>query len=143
MIGRNDLCWCGSGLKWKKCHFPAIGTYKTAAESTLNVSETYRKKHDILIKSDVEIEGIKRACRLAADMLMAICSMAKEGVTTLELNNFAEKLHKDAGARAAPLGYGAPPFPKSICTSLNEVICHGIPDKTVLKNGDIEDIAIF
>ena len=59
--------------------------------------------------------------------------MAKAGVTTNELNDFAQRLHAEAGVIAAPLHYGTPPFPKSICTSLNEVICHGIPNDTPLE----------
>ena len=66
--------------------------------------------------------------------------MAKEGVTTLELNDYAHKLHIEAGAIPAPLNYGYPPFSKSICTSINEVVCHGIPDNTKLRNGDIVNI---
>jgi methionyl aminopeptidase len=66
--------------------------------------------------------------------------MAKVGVTTQELNDYALKLHEEAGAIAAPYHYGHPPFPKSICTSINDVICHGIPDNTALKDGDIVNI---
>ena len=63
-------------------------------------------------------------------------------MTTQELNDFAHRLHLDAGAIPAPLGYGQPPYPKSICTSLNEVICHGIPDHIPLKSGDIVNIDV-
>lgn len=68
--------------------------------------------------------------------------MAKEGVSLLEINDFCHKLHLEAGARPAPLGYGHPPFPKSICTSVNDVICHGIPDGYRLKKGDIVNIDV-
>lgn len=131
MIGRNDPCWCGSGEKWKKCHFPKLG-----------LREEYAKQWRIHLKSEREIEGIRRSGHLAAQILQETCRRAKEGVTTEELNDFAAKLHSEAGALAAPLGYGSPPFPKSICTSLNEVICHGIPDQKPLVRGDILNIDV-
>ncbi len=125
MVGRNDPCWCGSGKKWKKCHFP-----QEAART------------DIIIKSPEQIAKIKRACQLAVKILDATCEMAKKGVTTQQLNDFAHKMHLEAGAIPAPLGYGSPPFPKSICTSLNDVICHGIPDNRPLEDGDILNIDV-
>jgi len=63
-------------------------------------------------------------------------------VTTLELDELSRRLHKEFNAIPAPLGYGSPPFPASICTSLNEVICHGIPDKRPLQDGDILNIDV-
>lgn len=140
MIGRNDPCWCGSGNKWKKCHYPEKG--RMAAADQEETKKKYYKKYNILIKDDKQIEGIRRSCRLAANILDEICAAAKEGVTTLELDNLAGKLHEEAGALPAPLNYGSPPFPKRICTSLNEVICHGIPDKRPLKEGDILNIDV-
>jgi methionyl aminopeptidase len=140
MIGRNDDCWCGSGKKWKKCHYPVKGEEQESDKEALK--KEYYKKHGILIKSSQQIEGIRNACQLAAKILEATCAQAKAGVTTLELDRFANKLHREAGAIAAPLNYGFPPFPKHICTSLNEVICHGIPDETVLKEGDILNIDV-
>lgn len=144
MIGRNDLCWCGSGKKWKKCHFPKEPQTETKMEkgTPKDLKELYLKKFNIVLKTEREIAGIRAAGHLAAKILEATCAMAKEGVTTLELNDYAHKLHKEAGAIPAPLHYGDPPFPKSICTSLNEVICHGIPDKTPLKKGDILNIDV-
>jgi methionyl aminopeptidase len=135
MIGRNDPCWCNSGKKWKNCHYPEL-------KKAQNIKEEYLRKHQIIIKDDQQIAGIRQACRLTAQILDEVCNMAREGITTLELNDFAHKLHLDAGARPAPLHYGEPPFPKSICTSLNEVVCHGIPDTYVLRNGDILNIDI-
>lgn len=137
MIGRNDACWCGSGKKWKKCHYP---TEPVKAE--VSPYELYRMRYGITLKTPEQIAGIRRACQLAAQILDATCAMAKLGVTTLELNEYAHELHCKAGAIPAPLGYGSPPFPKSICTSLNEVICHGIPDSRPLQNGDILNIDV-
>lgn len=138
MTGRNDNCWCGSGKKWKRCHFPMKGT-STPSHS---LAELYLQKYKIVLKNEMQIEGIRQACRLASHILDETCKKAQAGITTLELNNFAHKLHLEAGAKAAPLHYGDPPFPKSICTSINDVICHGIPDKTVLKDGDILNIDV-
>jgi methionyl aminopeptidase len=100
------------------------------------------KKHHILLKTEEQIAGIRRACRLSASILEKTCAMAKAGITTNQLNAFAHRLHLEAGAIPAPLGYGDPPFPKSICTSLNDVICHGIPDDVPLKEGDILNIDV-
>ncbi len=106
------------------------------------MSKNIKKKHNILIKNDRQIEGIRRSCRLAAQILDTVCLAAKEGITTIELDTLAAKLHQEAGAIPAPLNYGSPPFPKNICTSLNEVICHGIPNKIPLKAGDILNIDV-
>ncbi|MGK5595034.1 MAG: methionyl aminopeptidase [Parachlamydiaceae bacterium] len=139
MIGRNDDCWCSSGKKWKKCHYPQLPEKK---EMETDVKKTYLKRYGIIVKNQKQIEGIKAACKLAAEILEEVCKAAKEGVTTQSLNDLAVSLHKKAGAIAAPLHYGEPPFPKSICTSVNEVICHGIPDQRTLKEGDIINIDI-
>ncbi|MGC2596275.1 MAG: methionyl aminopeptidase [Rhabdochlamydiaceae bacterium] len=137
MISRNDPCWCGSGQKWKKCHFPNLRD-----GGATSLAEQYLKKYGILLKTQEQIEGIRRSCHLAAQILDKTCQMAKAGVTTNALNAYAHQLHLEAGAIPAPLGYGTPPFPKSICTSLNDVICHGIPDDTPLKEGDILNIDV-
>lgn len=129
---RNDPCWCHSGKKFKHCHWP-VQPKDTAA---------YARKHHILLKTPSQIEGIRKAAKLTAYILDAVCKAAVAGVTTEELNQIAVDLHKKHKAIAAPLGYGSPPYPKSICTSLNEVVCHGIPGKTVLKEGDILNIDV-
>lgn len=134
MLSRNDPCWCGSGKKWKKCHYPENGPE--------NLKQKYFKQYGIRIKTPEEIEGIRASSKLAKSILDKLCKASKAGVTTEELNTLAEDLCKKAGAIAAPLHYGEPPFPKSICTSLNEVICHGIPGDRVLKNGDIMNIDV-
>lgn len=138
MIGRNDPCWCGSGKKWKKCHYPHL----EQAKLDTFVDTSIYKKQGIILKTPDQINGIRNSCHLAAKILDEVCQMAKEGVTTLELNDFAVRLHQEAGAIAAPLNYGNPPFPKSICTSLNEVICHGIPDRRQLQAGDILNVDV-
>lgn len=136
MISRNDPCPCGSGKKWKKCHYPA------PLQGSLSLKDQYKKQYQIHLKTDEEIKKIRAASKLAASILNKLIAAAKEGTPLIELDELAMKLHKLAGATPAPLGYGYPPFPKSICTSLNEVICHGIPDKTKLKQGDILNIDV-
>lgn len=137
MIDRNDPCFCGSGKKWKKCHYPEKPSIEKDA-----MREKYKKKYGIILKTEEQIEKIRAACKLAAKILDTLCKEAKEGVTTNDLDRLAQKLHLEAGAIPAPLGYGTPPFPKSICTSLNEVICHGIPDNKKLVNGDFLNIDV-
>lgn len=108
----------------------------------MGISEEYFKKYQIFIKTPEQISKIRRACKLAAEILEKICAAAKVGVTTNQLNALAEKYHREARAIAAPLNYGSPPFPKSICTSINEVVCHGIPNDSPLKEGDILNIDV-
>lgn len=141
MIGRNDECWCGSGQKWKKCHFPSQGPIQTRSP-VIDLKKEYLRKYHILLKDAKDIEKMRAACQLASAILTATCQKAKAGVTTQELNDYAHQLHQEAGAIPAPLHYGSPPFPKSICTSMNEVICHGIPDQTPLREGDIVNIDV-
>jgi methionyl aminopeptidase len=142
MIGRNDDCWCLSGKKWKKCHYPDVGLEAKKKTEKEILKNEYFKRYNIFLKNTEQIDGIRKASQLAAFILEETCKMAKEGVTTLELNDFAHELHMKAGAIPAPLNYGSPPFPKSICTSLNEVVCHGIPDNKPLKKGDILNIDV-
>ena len=137
MISRNDPCWCGSEKKWKKCHYPDKGVPQSD-----ELARTYKKKFGIHLKTEKEITGIRTACKLAAKILDELCKKAKAGVTTQELDNLSVKLHKEAGAKAAAYQYGDPAYPKTICTSLNEVICHGIPNDVPLKEGDILNIDV-
>jgi len=139
MIGRNDPCWCGSDKKWKKCHYPQKGTPKLLTNS---LKDEYFRKYQIIIKTKEEIEKIREACKLASNILDQTCKKAAAGVTTGELNDFAHELHQKAGAIPASLNYGNPPYPGSICTSTNDVVCHGIPGEETLKDGDILNIDV-
>ncbi|MBS0017659.1 MAG: type I methionyl aminopeptidase [Arthrospira sp. PLM2.Bin9] len=95
----------------------------------------------IVLLSSREIEKMRQAGKLAAQLLNYLEPMVKPGVSTLELNDEAERWTQAHGARSAPLGYNG--FPKSICTSVNEVICHGIPSaKQILQDGDIINIDV-
>ena len=119
----------------KKCHYPDKG-------QTGDLQQKYAKQWRITLKNQEQIEGIRRSGKLAAQILEETCRMAKAGVTTLEL----KISRKNCTMKPAPLppllGYGSPPFPKSICTSPNEVICHGIPDHRKLEEGDILNIDV-
>lgn len=96
---------------------------------------------EILIKTDEQIDGIRKSCHLAADTLEHVAQFIKPGCTTEDINNEADKFIRDHGAVPACLGYCG--FPKAICTSLNEVICHGIPNpKVSLKDGDIINVDV-
>jgi methionyl aminopeptidase len=86
------------------------------------------------------IKGMQKSGRLAAEVLNYVCAKVAAGVVTEELDKIAEDYIRSRGAIPAPLNYHG--FPKSICTSVNEVICHGVPDKTILKNGDIINVDV-
>lgn len=95
------------------------------------------------IKTASEIEKMRIAGRLAADVLQMIEPFVKKGVTTEELNQLChDYIVNEQQAIPAPLNYGNPPFPKSICTSVNHVICHGIPADKKLKEGDSVNIDV-
>lgn len=137
MISRNDPCWCGSGKKWKKCHYP------DKPKPTFDMlKHKYLSQYEIVLKTPEQIEKIRRACQVTSAILESACKMAKVGVTTEEIDAHVQELHREYGAIPAPLNYGDPPYPKAICTSLNDVICHGIPDNTPLADGDILNIDV-
>lgn len=95
----------------------------------------------IVLLSSREIEKMRKAGRLAAKLLQHLEKMIKPGISTLEINEEAERWTQAHGAKSAPLGYKG--YPKSICTSVNEVVCHGIPSaKQILKEGDIINIDV-
>jgi methionyl aminopeptidase len=92
------------------------------------------------VKDPETIERMRRAGKLAAQALEAVAAHIRPGVTTDQLDAVGHEFLVDHGAYPSTLGYRG--FPKSLCTSLNEVICHGIPDDTVLRDGDIINIDI-
>ena len=133
-IGRNDLCPCGSGLKYKKCCLN-----KTIPVSD-NTGELYLKKYGIRLKTQQDIEGIKKAGRIAVQTLALVEPVIKPGITTDEINKIVHEFTLKNKAVPAPLNYRG--FPKSVCTSINEIICHGIPGDRVLKDGDIINVDV-
>ncbi|SME89383.1 type I methionyl aminopeptidase [Pseudobacteriovorax antillogorgiicola] len=95
----------------------------------------------IYLKSDAEIDDMKEAGGLAAKLLELVEEHIKPGITTLELNDLCHDFTMSYGAISAPLNYKG--FPKSICTSINDVVCHGIPSaKAKLKDGDIINVDV-
>jgi len=95
----------------------------------------------VIIKNSAEIEGIRRSSHLAAETLKYLSGFVKPGISTEELNTLAHEYITSHHAIPAPLNYGG--FPKSICTSINDVVCHGIPSKNeILKEGDIINLDI-
>ncbi len=87
-----------------------------------------------------EIEKMRKSCRLAAQALENVGKYVRAGITTDELDQIAADFVKTRGAVSAPLGYHG--YPKSICTSVNHIVCHGVPDSTVLKDGDIINVDV-
>lgn len=98
----------------------------------------------ITIKNPQQIVGIRKSCQLAASCLTFIEPYVVPGVTTEKLDSLIEEYIADHGATPAPLNYkvGKHYYPKATCISVNEVICHGIPDKYELKEGDILNIDV-
>ncbi len=135
---RNDLCWCGSGKKYKKCHL-AFDERIKAMKFDVFKGQTRPPKKVIL--NDADIEGIRKSGVINDGALDLMTDMVKPGVDTLTLNNAAHEYIVSHGGIPACLNYGG--FPKSVCISINEVVCHGIPsEKTILKEGDIVNIDI-
>lgn len=92
------------------------------------------------IKSPREIELMRKVCQLAAETLLVVGDQIRPGMTTAEVDRIVHEHTLSQGARPAPLHYKG--FPKSVCTSINDVVCHGIPDATVLRNGDIVNVDV-
>ncbi len=92
------------------------------------------------VKSDEEIEQMRPACRLAADTLVMIEPHIRPGITTDEINRLVHEFIVAKGAYPSPLNYHG--FPKSVCTSVNHVVCHGIPGPKKLKRGDIVNVDV-
>lgn len=133
-LSRNELCWCGSGKKYKKCHLEKDTLLKKYE------LEGYRIPSKRLIKSDLQIEGIKRSGDLTRSILDMLDGYVDEGMTTNQINEIVHNFTISNGGIPGPLNYKG--FPKSVCTSINDVVCHGIPDETVLTEGDIVNVDI-
>lgn len=134
-LGRNDKCWCKSGAKYKQCHSEFDARIKQFKNQGFEVPS---KK---IIKNERQIEGIRKAGELNTKALDLVSKHIKIGMSTLEINDMVHEFTLENKAVPAPLGYQG--FPKSICTSLNEVVCHGIPcEEDVIKDGDIINVDI-
>lgn len=136
--GRNEPCWCGSGMKFKKCH---MGKKPQAApHSAPFTANLARPNRGAVIKTREQIDGIRLACQLARELLDMLTGRIVPGVTTNAIDTWVEEYTQGKGAISAPLNYKK--FPKSVCTSINEVVCHGIPEDRELKAGDIVNVDV-
>ena len=134
-IGRNAPCWCGSGRKYKTCH-----------QSFDEKIEKYREAgcivptHD-LIKTPKDIEGIRESAKINVAVLDYVAEHIKAGMSTEEIDRMVYEKTTAMGGIPAPLNYQG--FPKSVCTSINEEVCHGIPSEDIiLKDGDIINVDV-
>jgi methionyl aminopeptidase len=131
-IGRNQPCPCGSGLKYKQCCLNK--------KPETDIKKDYKQRFDIHIKDTHQIEGIRKCGVLLLNILNKVETIIEPGLKTDEINTLVHDEIIRAGGSPAPLKYKG--FPKSVCVSVNEEICHGIPGKRVLKDGDIVNVDI-
>ncbi len=103
-------------------------------------NEVMTEKKTITIHAPEDYEGMRKAGRLAAEILDEMAGFVRPGITTNAINDYCHERILSAGAIPAPLNYRG--FPKSVCTSVNHVICHGIPDEKKLKGGDIVNVDV-
>jgi methionyl aminopeptidase len=133
-VGRNDPCPCGSGLKYKKCCL-----LKKDSEHH-DLKDLYLQKYRIRLKKKEDIKGIRKAGQLVLEILRLVKETIRPGITTDDINTLVHEFTIRKNAISAPLNYRG--FPKSVCVSVNEVVCHGIPGKLVLKDGDIVNVDV-
>ena len=134
-LGRNDKCWCGSGKKYKSCHM--------AIDDKIHYYEL--QGHIVpdrdMLKTPEQIEGIRVSSKINVAVLDAVEKMIGPGVSTEEIDKLVYDMTTEMGGIPAPLNYDG--FPKSVCTSINEVVCHGIPSADrILKEGDIVNVDV-
>ncbi|MET0727066.1 MAG: type I methionyl aminopeptidase [Acidimicrobiales bacterium] len=148
----NDQCWCGSGKKFKRCHKAATDRIRPGRLSPTrpvpadiprppyaDSGEPVRVPESPVQPPEV-IERMRRAGKAAAEVLAITGAAVRPGITTDELDAICHQACIERGGYPSPLNYSG--FPKSLCTSVNEVICHGIPDDRVLLDGDIVNLDV-
>ena len=134
-LERNDPCWCGSGKKYKKCHADFDEKIERFARMGAEVPP-----HEI-IKTPEQIEGIKASSQINIAVLDYVAEHIHAGMSTEEIDQLVYNKTKELGGIPAPLNYEG--FPKSVCTSINDVVCHGIPSEDViLQEGDIINVDV-
>ena len=134
-IGRNDPCWCGSGLKYKKCHLDFDNKIATYAYKGFEVPDFES------IRTIKELEGIRASAKINTAVLDMVTQKIHVGMSTGEIDRLIHDFTISHGAIPADLNYEG--YPKSVCTSINNEICHGIPsDDIILKEGDIVNVDV-
>lgn len=155
MLKANDPCWCGSGKKFKRCHRDSTERLRPGSISPVRTVPPEIPRPDYAatgqpvrwaeprVKSPDVVERMRRACHAAAEVLELGAAAVAPGVTTDEIDAVVHQAYIDRGGYPSTLNYRG--YPKSLCTSVNEVICHGIPDDRPLRDGDIVnlDVTIF
>jgi methionyl aminopeptidase len=148
----NDPCWCGSGRKYKRCHkgfegrvMPGeLSPWRTVPAEIPRPSyaETgmVSRWNESRVKSPEIIEAMRIAGVAAAEILRLAAQRVAPGVTTDEIDSYVHELTIERGGYPSTLNYHG--YPKSLCTSVNEVICHGIPDSRPLQDGDIVNLDV-
>lgn len=133
--GRNDACWCGSGKKYKNCHLAfdqRIENYEIMGDEV--------PEHN-MIKTPAQIEGIRQAGIVNNQILDIVGQHIKAGISTEDINTLVHENTIRLGGIPATLNFEG--YPKSVCTSINEVVCHGIPTPDrILKDGDIINVDV-
>ena len=132
-LERNDPCWCGSGRKYKKCHEAFDEKIRKIQE------EGHIVPGHELIKTPEQIAAIRESCAINIAVLDYVAEHIRPGISTEEIDRWVYEQTAQAGAIPAPLNYEG--FPKSVCTSINEQVCHGIPSpEDILCEGDIVNV---
>ncbi len=132
-IGRNDPCWCGSGRKYKQCH----EEFDRKIEVIRNQGHIVPPRD--IIKTPEQILKIKESAKVNIECLDTVADRICAGMSTEDINSIINEVCKKYGAIPAPLNYEG--FPKSVCTSINDAVCHGIPSKDeILMDGDIVNV---
>lgn len=132
---RNELCWCGSGKKYKRCHM----AMEEKMEQLREAGHIVPRRE--LLKTPAQIEAIKKSAELNTAVLDHVAKHIHAGISTEDIDVLVHDFTVSHGGIPAPLGYEG--FPKSVCTSLNNEICHGIPDKNIiLQEGDIINVDV-
>ena len=132
---RNELCWCGSGKKYKKCHM------QIDDKILLLASEGHIVPDRSMLKTPAQSEEIKKSAALNTAVLDHVAKHIHAGMSTAEIDKLVYDYTTEHGGIPAPLGYDG--FPKSVCTSINNEVCHGIPDENIiLEEGDIINVDV-
>lgn len=132
---RNEPCWCGSGLKYKKCHMAIDEKIMLHAEK----GEIVPRRN--MLKTKAQIEKIRVSADLNTAVLDHVAKHIHAGMSTEEIDKLVYDYTVEHGGIPATLNYQG--FPKSVCTSLNNEICHGIPSENIiLAEGDIINVDV-